>query len=458
MSSSVLPTLPLGFARERLSAPASAPVVAEPAERAAPTRRALRSAPLDLHGKLASPTEIPEELVAQAVESIGEFFLDPTDGSVIFISSDGEIKYTPGKRRRWDKPAKARLSRWSLLSAVQEILKGTGAGTCKCHRVRRSVGDVEVLRTDEGARYGNLVTCKSVWACPVCSARITERRRVELREIIARWEAEGGEVWLVTFTVPHSGEDDLADLVARFRGGNGHKGAVRRFKGGQAWVGWQAELGIEGTVTALEVTWGEVNGWHPHQHELWLVRPGVSGGAFARAKDAMFARWCAAVEREGFRPPAPDVGFNVQRGESAGEVLAGYVSKWGFPEELSKGHVKTGRAGRFTPWDLVRAWAGDRDEGAAARFVEFTRVFKGRQLLNFSRGLRARFGLQDRLSDGELADRDDAQVREVYRVTLGEWRLVLRRRDGRGLLLYLFDVGGADAVSEYLAGLKAAVT
>ncbi len=39
----------------------------------------------------------------------------------------------------------------------------------------------------ETARFGGLEVCGSVWLCPVCAAKITERWRRELEENVARW-------------------------------------------------------------------------------------------------------------------------------------------------------------------------------------------------------------------------------------------------------------------------------
>ena len=40
-----------------------------------------------------------------------------------------------------------------------------------------------------------VITCKSVWACPVCSAKICAVRQAELSEGMKNWVAQGGYTW-----------------------------------------------------------------------------------------------------------------------------------------------------------------------------------------------------------------------------------------------------------------------
>ena len=93
-------------------------------------------------------------------------------------------------------PGLARLERFSLQSVVRHVLPG--GRTAKCLRVRRRTSEgqeasISVWRSVEfeSAHYKGLQTCGSVWACPVCSAKISERRRIELAAAIAMHKAAG---------------------------------------------------------------------------------------------------------------------------------------------------------------------------------------------------------------------------------------------------------------------------
>ena len=54
-----------------------------------------------------------------------------------------------------------------------------------------------------GAGFSGLVTCGSVWACPVCSAKILARRSLELGAGLLAWEAAGGRLVMGTLTMRH---------------------------------------------------------------------------------------------------------------------------------------------------------------------------------------------------------------------------------------------------------------
>ena len=81
---------------------------------------------------------------------------------------------------------------------------------------------------------------------------------------------------------------------------------------------------------------------------------------------------------------------------------SGYVSKWGIENEITKGHVKSGKNGNSTAWDLLKLSMLD-DQQAAKLFQEFAICFKGSRQLDWSRGLKAMFSI-DNKTDEELAE------------------------------------------------------
>ena len=67
----------------------------------------------------------------------------------------------------------------------------------------------------QNGQLWGLQTCGSVWVCPVCGAKVVERRRGEIQQAMAMHRACGGEVHLLTLTVPHTRFDALEGLLER---------------------------------------------------------------------------------------------------------------------------------------------------------------------------------------------------------------------------------------------------
>ena len=337
----------------------------------------------------------------------------------------------------------SRVQRFSLQSVARGILPDSR--TAKCLRIRAFDSDVQVWKSREHgtASYGGLQTCGSVWACPVCSAKIAERRRVELLDAMEMHKAQGGTVSLLTLTTPHQRGDNLVELLAQQ--GKALQSFLRDFTVKAVF----AEMGHLGQVRALEVTHGRKsvknNGWHPHFHILQFHQV---KGSEADRKDwtaRLYLRWVAYCEKAGLGIPSYAHGIKLDDGMKAAQ----YVTKWGLEDEMTKGHTKKGKAGGESPFDLLRAVLADRtDRQAAALFKEFAQGFKGKQQLSWSRGLKARF-MVDEKTDEELSQEKDDRATLLGLLTVDQWRDVLKV-DGRGVLLDIAAKGGWHNVQRYL--------
>jgi hypothetical protein len=110
---------------------------------------------------------------------------------------------------------------------------------------------VEVWKSREKANYKNIQTCGSVWICPVCAAKISERRRVELVQGIETWKKAEAVVPMITLTVPHAQDQPLKKVLEGFgkaRELMSHRKPWKRLR----------RIAPAGTVRALEVTYGTV--------------------------------------------------------------------------------------------------------------------------------------------------------------------------------------------------------
>lgn len=337
-------------------------------------------------------------------------------------------------------PAAARVERYALQAVVRHILPSSR--TSKCLRyVQKNRTEVDIWKSTgyNRAHYGGLQTCASVWACPVCSAKISERRRSELQALISAHEATGGVVLLVTRTVPHSRNDDLSELLAKItKAESGYK-AHRDYKT------ISNAFGLVGTVRAVEVTHGHANGWHPHVHELLFLALPVS---ISDLEEDLSRIWQRSALRAGLQSPSRAHGLSVQDGSKA----AKYASKWGLESELTQWHRKRGKVESRTPFDLLRDVVSTNNSYSAQLFRDYSEAFHGRHQLQFSRGLKALY-LIGEVSDDELVNSQDEDAFLLCSLDLDQWRLVCRT-EARGILLECAANGGADAVFTLLESLQ----
>jgi hypothetical protein len=343
-----------------------------------------------------------------------------------------------------------RVERFALQSVARDILPKSRTAFCLRSRIKGGEG-VGVWRSTQHqtAHYSGLIVCGSVWTCPVCAAKISERRRLELQAAIAQHRESGGDAYLLTLTTPHGRRDDLAQLLAM------QAKALASFTAQRAVKAVFAEMGEIGRVRAFEVTHGRKgtnNGWHPHYHFLQFAKGGADAAQLMDWRTRLYLEWAKCCERAGLGTPSFQHGLDLQDGSKADK----YLSKWGLECEMTKGHIKQAKAGGETPFDLLRAVLADKsDRQAAALFSEFGRVFKGKRQLSWSRGLRARFDLAEEKTDEELSREQSEDAELLGLISVDEWRDVLRVQ-ARGVVLELAAAGGWLAVARFLWFIRGA--
>lgn len=357
----------------------------------------------------------------------------------------GKLGETEGRKRR--------LERWALQSAAREIVNRERVSWC-FRRVAfdwalmRPFKDVRLMFSQavKRAHYKNLMVCGSVWMCPICAAKITERRRADLGNAIARTALRPV---LVTFTLSHNRKDKLKDVLKVLTK------SYNQTRAGRPWELFKARSNIVGSVRALEVTHG-ANGWHPHLHVLFFVRGDANAAAL---KSFFWERWNHFLTRNnGSAMYEHGVDVRLAR-EDVADYIAKFgheplkaVTRWGVEHELTKSPAKLSRgdAGR-SPLQLLADYTGG-DKQAGALWKEYALTFKGQRQLVWSKGLRAMLGLGTEKSDAAIAKetREDAIL--LASLPLDVWRVVLGN-DARGELLEVAHSGNADNVCQFLERL-----
>ena len=255
----------------------------------------------------------------------------------------------------------------------------------KCGYQRHSP-TVDIHRSKTGAHFVGLETCGSVWHCPVCAAKIAERRREDVAKCIDGAAEQGGATYMLTLTMRHAYGDKLEVLVEHIVNG------WRKVQNRRAYRNLKEKYGVIGTVRAVEVTYGK-NGWHPHLHILFVFNQSLSDLDRELVEGALFNIWTDVLAKSCGNMVSVDA-LDFRQATSSD-----YVTKWGADRELVKGQQKLGNNSR-SPWQLQDSM--DEDPRAGALFREYANVFKGKRQLTWSKGLKATFGV------GDLEDEDAA--------------------------------------------------
>lgn len=332
-----------------------------------------------------------------------------------------------------------RIKRWRLQSISRRLLPKEAVAKCNHHMIpiQSQVLIHENQQKDGNRRfYSGLQICGSVWACPICAAKVTERRRQELEKAIREAKEKGLHIYFATYTFSHHKKESLEDNLSRF------KDARHAVKSGRWAKEHKEKYGIVGSIEVLEVTYGHnSNGWHPHTHELIFTEKEVNLADFERD---IRLKWKAEAAKHGLT--MNDHGFVLAKTEGA---IADYIAKfgkepydsnhvWGPEAELTKGHLKKGRGPEedehLTPFGILNAIDNGHEELEPV-FQEYALAFKGRQQLRWSPGLKKRLQVEEK-SDEELAQEKQENATAILSIERPAWKIV-RGNDYKAELLEL---------------------
>jgi hypothetical protein len=340
----------------------------------------------------------------------------------------------------YDENAKnRRLIRFVVQNVIAKILPMQRISNC-LRLIVPGKDFVTILYSEKvkRAHYGNLTVCGSVWACPVCAAKITERRRIDLAGSLDRWQ---GGVVLGAFTLQHTRQDSLLDMRQMMTK------SYRKMQSGKAWISLKKRWGIVGTITGSEVTWGQDNGWHYHKHNLTFTESAITANQVQECQEEISLRFRHYLSEMGGYAH-PEIGVKFTLGES--DQQKNYVCKWGLDFEMTKGPVKKAIGG-YSPFELA-AWAANGDPLPASLFREYYWGMKGSNQLNYSKGLRKLLAMGTDISDQELAQLQQHDDIELACIARNFWAHICQT-GRRGELLEVASSGDIIQLDAFLEGL-----
>lgn len=344
-------------------------------------------------------------------------------GSITKFASQGEGGVSPI------------VLRFALQKAALELIPQERIKIClRYHRPTSDKITVHRSETAKRAFYGGLMTCGSIWHCPICAARISEHRRAELDRAVKNWT---GSMFMVTYTASHKIQTPLHEILKTVIDG------VRGFKSGRKFQTIKNATAWRGSVKALEVTYGN-NGWHPHCHELVFCDTPLNMLELDVLEIALKRYWLDVLGRKGWVASTErglvvsDDHYDIERyvakfGHEPRMTLEDWKNKWSLSREVTKSVVKRGRQGGRTPIQLLMDYMVDDFEAGEA-WREYAIEFKSHHQLTYSPGLRQLLKLGQEKPDSEIADEIPEDTYIYAQFTLEQWRMILRH-DMRGEIL-----------------------
>jgi hypothetical protein len=189
---------------------------------------------------------------------------------------------------------------------------------------------------------------------------------------------------------------------------------------------------IYGHISALELTWSNRNGWHPHLHLLLFFRSSDA------AREALFDRirdkWLSCLRAVG-RTGSTERAFDRRTATGRDAVKVGaYLTaadiQWDAAAEMTGAAWKTAAADGLTHTGIL-AWAAETGEVKAVDLVdELVAATRGRKWLTWSPGLAKALGVEGEDGDEEAiaaAALAEGKAEPVAFIAAPMWRRLSRR-------------------------------
>lgn len=311
-------------------------------------------------------------------------------------------------------PAQKRLSKWQAQDIARAVL-GEFFRTSYC-MVRQTKGQTAIYVNGEGkAYYKGLMTCGSVWVCPVCSQKIAARRAEQINEVIARF---GFEVVLITYTLQHSIYDKLEKLLGDLRD------ALTYTLNGRFRQRFYDAHNVVGSIRSIEHRVSLSTGWHPHAHELLLLKKGTIPEV-EHIKQFLMERYGKRLESKGYRVNDHTIDVRTVTQKPDNEV-SDYLTKSVIELELTAGQNKPGAS--FSPFQLLAAHKETGEEIFADLFREYANVTRGKRWINWTHQLKQLADLEEE-SDEEIAAENEGgeEDKPIALLSDPEWQRVCMR-------------------------------
>jgi hypothetical protein len=268
----------------------------------------------------------------------------------------------------------------------------------KCGRT--PLGSVVIGMKGSSVQQRGLSTCGSVWACPVCNAKVLSKRSKEIQQALDTWKEQGGHFIFETLTIRHRPWERVQLQRRAIQGAWKAitKGSFKSTNGMYDQVGF---------FRVAEISSGD-KGENLHLHVIRFIDRWLTESEIQEWKSKIFNKWSSSLVAHGMQAPKAD--FHDFRQVASLDDFAGYLTK-NFDNPKKPGEdFDHEQSQDSSTWRILDAAIASPNSSARRRWNNYeTDTFRMHQI-SWSRGLRERLGIGVELSDEELSSDEDSEV------------------------------------------------
>ena len=302
---------------------------------------------------------------------------------------------------------------------------------------------IDIVKNGTSLHYHGVAQCCGYWRCPVCALKISENKKKLITEITDQHLALKKSIGFITLTIRHNKNDTLKGSLDKLLKN------YRSFQNQRFFSRGKKDYTLLGQIKTLEITFSELNGWHPHLHLLFFY-DNISNENLTIFQKQFIKNWSIFKDNNSLIKSQHQ---DIVRNNS----ISDYTSKLDIVSEMTKGKIKTSKG--LTPFTALaklalKDYQNSNEKnllyGIYDNYIEQT---QGRHFVNISNALTKLYNVDDlNLTDEQICSTTtfDAVLCHISTVT---W-LKICKLNLQPLLLQKYTKYGLDGAFNLLKYYK----